>query len=89
MNLASGAYTTTLLVMVDRVKGGGREPRQGWTEFLIMMEVRQKVAVASLFVLSRLCTVHCAHVNLYTFIPKIIRLGYQFPYPGLSFLHTN
>jgi hypothetical protein len=36
--LSSGAYTTTLLVMVDRLKGGRRAPSPGWAEFTIMME---------------------------------------------------
>jgi hypothetical protein len=38
--LSAGVYTTTKLVMVDRVKGGGREPTPspGWAEFTIMME---------------------------------------------------
>ncbi len=38
--LSDGAYTTTLLVMVDRVKGGGRVPPHsaGWAEFTIMIE---------------------------------------------------
>jgi hypothetical protein len=29
-------------------------PSSGWAEFTIMMEVRQKAGIASLFVLSRL-----------------------------------
>jgi hypothetical protein len=72
MNLATGAYTTTLLVMVDSVKGEGVHPppSQGWAEFTIMMEWTSDFAIASLFVLSRPCTLHFAHVNLYTFIPK-------------------
>ncbi len=51
--LSAGAYTTTLLVMVNRVKGGGRapSPSPGWADFTIM-NVRQKVAIASLLVLS-------------------------------------
>ncbi len=35
----SGAYTTTLLVMVDRVKVGWHAPpTPGWTDFTIVME---------------------------------------------------
>jgi hypothetical protein len=40
-SLSAGAYTTTLLLMEDRVKGGGRAPppSPGWTIFFtIMME---------------------------------------------------
>jgi hypothetical protein len=36
--LSAGEYTTTLLVMVDRVKGGGMHPLPGWDEFTIMLE---------------------------------------------------
>jgi hypothetical protein len=36
--LSAGAYTTTLYVMVDRVKGGGRAPSPGWPNFSIMIE---------------------------------------------------
>jgi hypothetical protein len=50
--LESGEYPTTLYVMVDIVKGGGRAPppSPGWADFSIMMEwnVSQKVAFASL-----------------------------------------
>ncbi len=40
MCLSAGAYTTTLLVMVNRAKGGGRAhpPLPGWADFTIMME---------------------------------------------------
>ncbi len=42
--LSAGAYTTTLLMMVDRVKRGGRAPppSSGWAEFTIMMECTLK-----------------------------------------------
>ncbi len=39
--LSDGAYTTTLLVMVDRVKSGKGvhpPPSPGWADFTIMME---------------------------------------------------
>jgi hypothetical protein len=38
--LSAGAYTTTMLVMVDRVKGGGVHPPPSpdWADFTIMME---------------------------------------------------
>ncbi len=39
--LSAWTYTTTLLMMVDRVKGGGRvppTPSPGWANFSIMME---------------------------------------------------
>jgi hypothetical protein len=38
--LSARAYTTTLLVIVDRVRGDGRAPppSPGWAEFTIMME---------------------------------------------------
>jgi hypothetical protein len=36
--LSAGAYTTTLNVMVDRVKGGGRAPSPGRADFSIMIE---------------------------------------------------
>jgi len=54
-------YTTTWPEMVHRVKGGGRPSppplTPGWAEFSIVMECTLwKVAIASLFVLSRLCT---------------------------------
>ncbi len=50
-------YTTTLYVMVEKVKGGGRAPppppSPGWADFSIMMEYtkRQKVDIATLCVL--------------------------------------
>jgi hypothetical protein len=52
-SISVGVYTTTfLLVMVDKVKGGGRA---GWAGFTIMMECTQESGYhASLFVLSRL-----------------------------------
>jgi hypothetical protein len=38
--ISAVAYTTTLLVMVDRMKGGGRAPPPSpcWADFTIMME---------------------------------------------------
>jgi hypothetical protein len=42
----------TLSVMVDIVKGGGREPTPAWADFSIRWNVRQKVAVATLLVYS-------------------------------------
>ncbi len=40
--LSAGAYTATLYVMVDIVRGGGHaptpHPHQGWADFSIMME---------------------------------------------------
>ncbi len=54
--LSAGEYTTTLLVMVDRVKGGGVHfhPHQAGMNLPLGWNVRQKIAIASLFVLSRL-----------------------------------
>jgi hypothetical protein len=36
--LSAGVYTTTLLVMVDRVKGRAPLALAGWVDFTIMME---------------------------------------------------
>jgi hypothetical protein len=37
--LSAGAYTTTLLLMIDRMKGGGPpHPAPVWAEFTIMMK---------------------------------------------------
>jgi hypothetical protein len=51
----AGAYTTTLYVMVDRVKGGGCLPphphHAGWADFTSRWNVRQKVVIAALCVL--------------------------------------
>ncbi len=51
--LSAGVHTTTLIVMVDRVKGGGRAPppSPGWAEFTIMMDARQNVTIPTLCVL--------------------------------------
>ncbi len=44
---SAGAHTTTLLVMVDRVKGGGRAPHHPRQAGLILpSNVRHKVAIA-------------------------------------------
>jgi hypothetical protein len=44
--LSTGAYTTTLLVMVDEVKGEGRAvhppPTPAWADFTIMTECTSK-----------------------------------------------
>jgi hypothetical protein len=56
---AAGAYTTTVYVMVDIVKGGRRAPpppSTGWAHFSIMMEtLRQKEVIATL---CKLCGFH-------------------------------
>ncbi len=43
--LSAGVYTTTLYVMVDRVKGGGRAPppSPAWANFSIIMEYKNRV----------------------------------------------
>jgi hypothetical protein len=51
MYLPSQLYTTTLYMMVDKVKGGRRAPPApppGWADFSLLMNVRQKVAIATL-----------------------------------------
>jgi hypothetical protein len=50
-----GTFTTTLYVMVDIVKGGGRAP--GWADFSIKVEYskRQKVDIATVPLVS-LCS---------------------------------
>jgi hypothetical protein len=35
--LSARAYTVTLNMMVNRVKGGGRAPSPGWADFSIMI----------------------------------------------------
>ncbi len=51
--ISAGAYTTTLFVMVDLVKGGGRAPppAPAWANFSIMMECTPEFDVATLCVL--------------------------------------
>ncbi len=58
--LSAEAYTTTLLLMVDRVKRGmlcTSHPRQAGLNLPSSWNVLQKVAIASLFVLPRRCSV--------------------------------
>ncbi len=46
--LSAGAYTTTLYLMVDRVKRGGRAPppSPGWANFSIIMECTPESSIA-------------------------------------------
>ncbi len=51
---SAGAYTATLLVMINVIKGGGRAPppSPAWANFTLMiswLNVRQKAAVATLW----------------------------------------
>ncbi len=47
---SAGEYTATLLVIVNVMKGGGRAPppSPARANFTLMMELRQKAAVATL-----------------------------------------
>jgi hypothetical protein len=47
---SAGAYTATLLVIVNVMKGGGRAlpTLPAWANFTLMMNVLQKAAVATL-----------------------------------------
>ncbi len=69
--------------MVDRVKGGGRTPpphhHQPWTEFPSWWNVRQKVAIATLYVL-------CCTTSLDLLLPLLIRVHSCLPLISFSSL---
>jgi hypothetical protein len=62
-SLSSGAYTTTLLVMVDRVKRGGRAPppphSSDWADFTIVKEFTPESGHCHLCVLCGQTLVNC------------------------------